>query len=565
MRWPAHLERQLAARLRRRARVVRTIVLEQLHALPRFDGPVRADSVFGIRSMGPRIRMATGLAQPIPPSSLVPTAKAIDTTVTAAVVRDLEAQLPGAELAPVAAAQPHATREAIRTWTEETATRVSKAEGAMVDRAIRAAAEAADAGADPQKAARDALDSAETRAALLARDATGELVSEVTRIRSGQLGSGQYVWRSQGDGHVRPLHRELDGTTRRWDDPHPTEGHPGEAFGCRCWAEPVAGAGVRATAGPPPGGGSPPPPGGPPPPPPPAPPGRPPVPPAPPTPPGGLPPPGAPPPPSGPGDEPPLDLSRARRVDVFGVPEPTALRMLEQVFGRPVTPAEVVGWSGIRPEDLPHVSVAIEYDGPTRILMNVTHPDWMMDRSYSRRPNGELHAHHDYFRIENDARDQGLGREIFARQVQALRRSGFADISTDATGQPGSPIFNGYYTWPRMGFDGPLSDATRAELPASLAGATRVSELMDSLEGRRWWKANGRSISVRFDLDSASRSSQLLDGYLAVKRASRTDAADLRSRPSRTRLEPRIGDEMFTLDDEDEAILDRLWAETRPR
>jgi SPP1 gp7 family putative phage head morphogenesis protein len=233
--WPRHLERQLAARLRRRARVVRTIVLEQIRASARHD----ADSVFGghYSARGPRIRLAVRQAQPIPASSLVPTARGIDATVTGAVVRDLEAQLPGAELAPVVAARPTATREAIRAWTEETATRVAESEDAMVDRALKAA----DGADDPEKAARDALASAEDRAALLARDAVGDLVSEVTRIRAGQLGSGSYTWRSQGDGHVRPLHQQLTGTERRWDDPHPTEGHPGDAYGCRCWAEPIAG------------------------------------------------------------------------------------------------------------------------------------------------------------------------------------------------------------------------------------------------------------------------------------------------------------------------------------
>lgn len=46
-----------------------------------------------------------------------------------------------------------------------------------------------------------------------------------------------YIWRTQGDSRVRPSHAANDGRIFAWDDP-PGTGHPGEDFGCRCWAEP---------------------------------------------------------------------------------------------------------------------------------------------------------------------------------------------------------------------------------------------------------------------------------------------------------------------------------------
>ena len=45
-----------------------------------------------------------------------------------------------------------------------------------------------------------------------------------------------YIWRTQGDNKVRPSHRANDGKIFSWDDPPPT-GHPGEDFGCRCFAQ----------------------------------------------------------------------------------------------------------------------------------------------------------------------------------------------------------------------------------------------------------------------------------------------------------------------------------------
>ena len=46
-----------------------------------------------------------------------------------------------------------------------------------------------------------------------------------------------YIWRTRGDNKVRASHAANNGRIFAWDDPPPT-GHPGEDFGCRCWAQP---------------------------------------------------------------------------------------------------------------------------------------------------------------------------------------------------------------------------------------------------------------------------------------------------------------------------------------
>lgn len=233
VRWPGRVEAQLAARLRRRQRVVRHLVLESLRALPRQDSQ-RADGWLGdrIRQIGRRLAEAIGIAQPIPPSSLAPTARAVDAIVTAEVARVLGQPVPATTIA-------DPMRAATQRWVEMLAQRVREAEAATVVRATEAAAVAEEAGADPVAAAEDALVSAEVRATLAARDAVGTLVAEVTQVRSRQLGSDRYTWRSRQDHRVRDAHRKLDGTVRRWSDPHPTEGAPGQSFGCRCVSEPL--------------------------------------------------------------------------------------------------------------------------------------------------------------------------------------------------------------------------------------------------------------------------------------------------------------------------------------
>lgn len=80
---------------------------------------------------------------------------------------------------------------------------------------------------------------ARRRASTIARDQVGSLNADVTRDRQTRLGVTHYTWQTAEDERVRPEHAALDGTIRRWDSPHPTEGHPGEAINCRCVALPV--------------------------------------------------------------------------------------------------------------------------------------------------------------------------------------------------------------------------------------------------------------------------------------------------------------------------------------
>jgi hypothetical protein len=46
----------------------------------------------------------------------------------------------------------------------------------------------------------------------------------------------KYRWRTRKDIVVRKEHRGREGEEFYWDNP-PEGGHPGEAYGCRCWAE----------------------------------------------------------------------------------------------------------------------------------------------------------------------------------------------------------------------------------------------------------------------------------------------------------------------------------------
>ncbi len=135
-------------------------------------------------------------------------------------------------------------------------------------------------------------------------------------------------------------------------------------------------------------------------------------------------------------------------------------------------------------------------------------------RTLGRDEEGRLFLENKTFYLR--AGKTGLGTAVFAHQVDAARRLGIDYIKAEAV----SPMFhkeNGYYVWPRLGFNGPLDGATRASLPPQLAHARDLLDLMQTPEGRAWWKQQGRSVYVRFELDKNSKSSRHLEHYLDKK------------------------------------------------
>jgi len=89
------------------------------------------------------------------------------------------------------------------------------------------------------------------QAALIARDQVLSLNAQVAQARHEAAGITQYVWRTSGDGDVRPDHKALNGKVFSYDAPPVVNAsevrrgraerreHPGQDYQCRCTAEPV--------------------------------------------------------------------------------------------------------------------------------------------------------------------------------------------------------------------------------------------------------------------------------------------------------------------------------------
>ena len=92
-----------------------------------------------------------------------------------------------------------------------------------------------------------------SHAKMMARDLMGTLNCQMTRYEHESMGVSQYKWITKRDARVRECHRELHGHIFDWNNPpaqwYYTKGrgiiydgqycHPGEAYGCRCVAQPV--------------------------------------------------------------------------------------------------------------------------------------------------------------------------------------------------------------------------------------------------------------------------------------------------------------------------------------
>lgn len=188
---------------------------------------------------------------------------------------------------------------------------------------------------------------------------------------------------------------------------------------------------------------------------------------------------------------------------------------------------------------------------------------------------GKRIIYNDFFSIQTTG--EGLGLKMFAAEVQNARRFKFREIHTYAA--RGSQM-NGYYTWPRMGYNAPLPDAWRERflsgpnIPKHMKSARTVADLMITPAGREYWKAHGISLNMVFDLDPKSTSMATLDAYLRERgvRGEQSAAAQrlqslkaMRRGPRREPDQPYVDangqtryEEIVLTADDDEA-LDRVW------
>lgn len=178
-----------------------------------------------------------------------------------------------------------------------------------------------------------------------------------------------------------------------------------------------------------------------------------------------------------------------------------------------------------------------------QIEIEVLHKDYKAKRILMLKDGRIDHVVNDLFIVNEKQRGKGLGTKVFNDQVQALARDGISEIRTLAGGYKGVKQ-NGYYTWPRLGYDQSL-DKVGAYIPGydALDGkkvlaqhlgiqlpnfATveqvnqalakhNLSDLMKTPQGRALWKEIGYQSRMSFDTREGSTSRKVLDAYVKAK------------------------------------------------
>ncbi len=189
-------------------------------------------------------------------------------------------------------------------------------------------------------------------------------------------------------------------------------------------------------------------------------------------------------------------------------------RRSRRLFGRHLRRWELAGLAGAPDDALVEVGM----------LRRALYLEWYERRSLAyhavqlvQQAGAELVLVNDAFHIRRRSlQGTGLGLRVLRRQLQYARPLGIERIELVAGRGPGE---NGYYSWPRYGFAGPLTPEVQRRLPPGLEHARNVLDLMDSATGRSWWKEHGTTIGVAFDVREASRSWRVFQGYLRERSA----------------------------------------------
>jgi GNAT superfamily N-acetyltransferase len=120
--------------------------------------------------------------------------------------------------------------------------------------------------------------------------------------------------------------------------------------------------------------------------------------------------------------------------------------------------------------------------------------------------------------VRETLQGKGIGPRSVMLSLREAKALNFGFVSLEAAGSATNrSMFFGYHVWPSMGFDAILPTEKKRLLPAGLAHAERLSDLMLTEEGVEWWYARGGPIELDFDLADDSISWQLCRRYAEMK------------------------------------------------
>lgn len=192
--------------------------------------------------------------------------------------------------------------------------------------------------------------------------------------------------------------------------------------------------------------------------------------------------------------------------DKVNNPEIWRRSLIRRHLGRNMPDDEIAALCGVDDAEQYHVSVDVHC-----VMLNIRHKGYNMAREFFKdKDSGDLVCINSYF--EAHETHTGLGSKVFSRQVSALKDAGFKRMETlAARSDIEETPMNGYYTWPRLGYNAEIP--SNVKLPPDLASAKTLHDLMKTPRGRAFWKRNGDGMYMNFDLSDGSDSMRVLEAY----------------------------------------------------
>jgi len=185
-----------------------------------------------------------------------------------------------------------------------------------------------------------------------------------------------------------------------------------------------------------------------------------------------------------------------------------------EISGAPLSDKNLIRLGGA--PDNSRVRVVRGDYGPVIEVHNALFQTPAIRAIYEMEDGYGLYLYNEMFVLKPENQAKGIGARSLAMQVREAKSLGFSGLSLFGDGSPNGEL-NGYYTWARLGFDATLSPHQQRQLPATLYGAKKLSDLMASKAGQDWWRQNGIPTEMDFDLTDDSPSMTILSKYLIEK------------------------------------------------
>lgn len=192
--------------------------------------------------------------------------------------------------------------------------------------------------------------------------------------------------------------------------------------------------------------------------------------------------------------------------------EDGVLERASELLKRKVDASDLAALSGLRDAD---VKLSLAPKGGIKINAEADLPgggDVSAQRMVRPGDDGPW-LENQIIKVSKEAQGQGHGTSFFLQQVEVARRLGLREIQAYAAR---GEEYNGYYTWARLGYDGPLPEDLQ-----TLTGLRTVLEMMRTKEMQDLWRKEGEGFEATFDLRPGSESLKRLAQYVKDKERKR--------------------------------------------